>query len=215
MRSRQAGSHVDFPGEKLKGPWINIFDPLDPVVGFDPHFANDYLRDGAEVVVDIRESSWGQWRHNIVKYLSGPRMRAELKRLLAGAQLESLGRDAHGARGCRRAVASERESVSAGARAGNVAPAWPGGFRCEPVAAPKLTDRRFASSIATSWLASAARSSRAGTLEGVAAMPEQVVALASALRGATPLSRAIARLPNRHCATGRQSDARGACTRRH
>ena len=104
--------HVDFPGEKLKGPWINVFDPLDPVVGFDPHMANDYLRDGAEVVSDIRESSWGQWRHNIVKYLAGPRMRAELKRLLAGAQLESLAKTRTARVGAGGRAASERESVA-------------------------------------------------------------------------------------------------------
>ena len=70
------------------------------MVGFDPRFANDYLRDGAEVVVDIRESSWGKWRHNIVKYLSGPRLRAEVKRLLqaANAALGPIGGTATRAR---------------------------------------------------------------------------------------------------------------------
>ena len=47
-----SSSGGSFPHEKLEGPWINIFDPLDPVVGFDPRFADDYLRDGAAAVVE-------------------------------------------------------------------------------------------------------------------------------------------------------------------
>jgi len=37
---------VDFPSEKVKGRWLNFFDKLDPVAGFDPYFANDYLKGG-------------------------------------------------------------------------------------------------------------------------------------------------------------------------
>jgi hypothetical protein len=73
---------VDFPSEKLKGEWVNIFDHLDPVAGFDPHFANDYLKSGVEVVKDINEQNWGDWRHSIQKYLSGTQLRAEVRRLL-------------------------------------------------------------------------------------------------------------------------------------
>jgi len=75
-------SEVDFPSEKLKGEWVNIFDLLDPVVAFDPYFANDYRKGGKRVVKDINEQNWGDWRHSIQKYLSGPRLRSELRRLL-------------------------------------------------------------------------------------------------------------------------------------
>jgi len=69
---------VDFP-PKVKGAWINVYDPLDPVVGFDPKFANDYKRNGQKAVLDIAESNWGKWRHDVVKYLRGPKLRAQLK----------------------------------------------------------------------------------------------------------------------------------------
>jgi pimeloyl-ACP methyl ester carboxylesterase len=71
-----------FPGEKLKGPWINVFDPLDPVAALDPRLANDYRRGGAAVVRDIEEPNWGKWRHTISKYLKGPQMRKGLREML-------------------------------------------------------------------------------------------------------------------------------------
>ena len=71
-----------FPAEKLKGNWINVFDPLDPVAALDPRLANDYRRAGASVVRDIEESNWGNWRHTISKYLKGPQMRKGLRELL-------------------------------------------------------------------------------------------------------------------------------------
>lgn len=73
---------VDFPSEKLKGEWINIFDRLDPVAGFDPFFANDYLKGKDRAVKDIPEQNWGDWRHSIQKYLSGPKLRETLRRLM-------------------------------------------------------------------------------------------------------------------------------------
>ena len=175
------GNRVSFPNEKLEGPWINIFDPLDPVVGFDPRFANDYLRDGVEAVVDFRESNWGQWRHNIVKYLSGPRMRSELKRLLAGAPSAS-----HAKTGARRVAvagrdAVERESVRTPARAGTSrAPGTDALLKptvAAGLAAPAIArlDRQELARLAD-------EATRAGTLEGTRDA-RTVVALASALRG--------------------------------
>jgi hypothetical protein len=122
---------------ETQGAWLNIYDPLDPVVGFDPRFANDYMRDGAEVVVDIRESNWGEWRHDIVKYLGGPRLRAELKRLLTGAALESLAKARAPSVGVTSRAASDRESVGPASsrtpsRAPSPAPRRP------PVVAPRL-----------------------------------------------------------------------------
>jgi len=70
-----------FP-EKVTGPWINVYDSLDPVTGFDWDMANDFLKNGQEVVEVINEQNWGAWRHSITKYLSGPRLRDGLRRLL-------------------------------------------------------------------------------------------------------------------------------------
>jgi hypothetical protein len=68
--------------EKLKGGWVNVYDMLDPVTGFDGNIANDYRKDGKEVIEVINEQNWGAWRHNITNYLSGPKLRAALKTLL-------------------------------------------------------------------------------------------------------------------------------------
>ena len=73
---------VDFPAAKLRGDWVNVYDRLDPVVAFEPKFANDYQRDGHSAVRDINEQNWGDWRHSIHKYLSGTILRSELRRLL-------------------------------------------------------------------------------------------------------------------------------------
>jgi hypothetical protein len=74
--------HDGFPSEKLKGPWVNVFDPLDVVCGPDPHLANDYRRGGAAVVEDLREDNWGTWRHSISKYLQGRKLRTRLAEML-------------------------------------------------------------------------------------------------------------------------------------
>ena len=71
-----------FPSEKVHGDWINVYDSLDPVAGLDPRFANDYRRDGADVVEDVNENNSGAWRHDISKYLHGPQLRDRLRKLL-------------------------------------------------------------------------------------------------------------------------------------
>jgi pimeloyl-ACP methyl ester carboxylesterase len=72
-----------FPGEKVRsGRWVNVFDRLDPVAGFDPSLANDYRRGGTAIITDIHEPNHGAWRHDIAKYLAGPRLRAALRELL-------------------------------------------------------------------------------------------------------------------------------------
>lgn len=63
---------------KVRNDWINMYDYLDPVVGFDPKFANDYKKNGQEIVEDINEQNSGTWRHNISKYLSGKKLRNAL-----------------------------------------------------------------------------------------------------------------------------------------
>jgi pimeloyl-ACP methyl ester carboxylesterase len=71
-----------FPSTRVSGPWYNVFDRLDPVAGFDPELANDYLLSGAESVKDVSEASYGKWRHSISKYLGQPHLRDVLSELL-------------------------------------------------------------------------------------------------------------------------------------
>lgn len=71
-----------FPLPKLRGRWVNVFDRLDPVAGFDPKLANDYRQGGSEVVDDLNEQNHGTWRHDVTKYFAGPRLRAKLRELL-------------------------------------------------------------------------------------------------------------------------------------
>jgi hypothetical protein len=72
-----------YPAQRLNGPWINVFDHFDPVVGSLPHVKRFYMKDGEEVVLDINEQNWGKWRHNISKYLRGPELRKHLTDLLS------------------------------------------------------------------------------------------------------------------------------------
>ena len=78
-------THEDgYPHERVHGDWINIFDRLDPVVGFDPVFSNDFLWNGKERVEDIHQENRGWWRHSIDKYLEGEKVQKALRRLLFG-----------------------------------------------------------------------------------------------------------------------------------
>ena len=71
-----------FPHERVSGGWINVFDRLDPVCGFDPQLTNDYRLGGAAKVEDVVEVNDGAWRHSATKYLRQSAMRAGLRRLL-------------------------------------------------------------------------------------------------------------------------------------
>jgi hypothetical protein len=75
--SRQNG----YPA-KVKKHWVNVYDTLDPVTGLDGNIANDYKRNGQEVIEIINEQNEGAWRHDIVKYLRRPMLRAALARAL-------------------------------------------------------------------------------------------------------------------------------------
>jgi hypothetical protein len=72
---------VDFPAATLRR-WINVYDPLDPVCGAAPRFANDYREVDGKRVEDVRESNWGSWRHTITHYLAGNQLRARLAEAL-------------------------------------------------------------------------------------------------------------------------------------
>ncbi|WP_448700977.1 hypothetical protein ACFGVR_02760 [Mucilaginibacter sp. AW1-3] len=67
---------------KVNGPWINVYDMLDPVTGFDGNIANDFKQNGNEVIQVIKEENWGAWRHNITQYFSEPKLRQALKSML-------------------------------------------------------------------------------------------------------------------------------------
>jgi len=71
-----------FPHERVSGGWVNLFDRLDPVCGFDPVFANDYRKDGKAVVEDVALQNDGAWRHSITKYLRQPAVCLALKKML-------------------------------------------------------------------------------------------------------------------------------------
>jgi pimeloyl-ACP methyl ester carboxylesterase len=71
-----------FPHERVRGGWVNVFDRLDPVAGFDPSLANDYRKSGEPVVDDVNEQNHGTWRHDIGKYLGGAQLRGKLRGLL-------------------------------------------------------------------------------------------------------------------------------------
>ena len=71
-----------FPAERVRGPWINVYDMLDPVAAFDPRLANDYRRGKESVVDDVNEQNSGTWRHDISKYLVGSQLRTKLRTLL-------------------------------------------------------------------------------------------------------------------------------------
>ena len=69
-----------FPA-KLRGDWVNVFDSFDLVSRPDPYLANDFRKSGKAIVIDIEEDNWGSWRHSATKYLKGPKLRAQLRRL--------------------------------------------------------------------------------------------------------------------------------------
>jgi hypothetical protein len=71
-----------FPSAKVQGSWVNVYDRLDPVCGFDPKLANDYERASQEIVRDLNEQNYGKWRHSIDKYLGQPKLQAALSDLL-------------------------------------------------------------------------------------------------------------------------------------
>jgi hypothetical protein len=72
-----------FPSDRVAKRWVNVYDGLDPVAGFDGNLANDFLKGGLPSVEDIHEPNWGKWRHDISKYLRGARLRERIQFLLS------------------------------------------------------------------------------------------------------------------------------------
>lgn len=71
-----------FPHEKVRGSWVNVYDRLDPVDGFDPFLANDYRFGGADRVQDLQVVNEGAWRHAIVEYMQRAELRQAIKTML-------------------------------------------------------------------------------------------------------------------------------------
>jgi hypothetical protein len=72
-----------FPSERVEGEWINLFDRLDPVCGFDPQLANDYMKGGGLAVDDVVVHNDGAWRHSATKYLRQKSFCQALRRMLS------------------------------------------------------------------------------------------------------------------------------------
>jgi len=72
-----------FPGQ-VTGEWVNFFDRLDPVCGFDPQLANDYMKGGGPAVDDVVVHNDGAWRHSATKYLRQKGFCQALRRMLLG-----------------------------------------------------------------------------------------------------------------------------------
>ena len=76
--SRDAG----FPAERVSAGWVNAFDRLDPVCGFDPRLAHDFRKLGQEAITDIAVQNDGAWRHSLTKYLRQPSVCRALNKML-------------------------------------------------------------------------------------------------------------------------------------
>jgi hypothetical protein len=71
-----------FPAAKLVGRWINAFDRLDPVCGFDPSLGDDYRRSTVPAIEDLAVQNEGNWRHSVSKYLRQPDVGRALRKML-------------------------------------------------------------------------------------------------------------------------------------
>lgn len=71
-----------FPKDTIRVRWVNLFDRLDPVCGFDPILANDFRLGGAPCIADRAVSNPGAWRHSATKYLRQPAFGQALRELL-------------------------------------------------------------------------------------------------------------------------------------
>lgn len=71
-----------FP-DKVGQGWVNVYDGLDPVCGFDPVLANDFQRHGDGAVRDVPVQNEGIWRHSAAKYLRQAAFGTALRRMLS------------------------------------------------------------------------------------------------------------------------------------
>ncbi|MET0657414.1 MAG: hypothetical protein ABW110_04560 [Steroidobacteraceae bacterium] len=75
-------SRMDGFPDRGAAKWINLYDHLDPVCGFDPKLANDYLGKGLPRVEDVEVTNNGWWRHSATKYLRQPKFCRALRQFL-------------------------------------------------------------------------------------------------------------------------------------
>lgn len=71
-----------FPHEKVEFRWVNVYDPVDIVSRADARLRWDYLKNGGEMVEDIRQDNGGIWTHSIGRYLAEKPLRDALRSLL-------------------------------------------------------------------------------------------------------------------------------------
>jgi hypothetical protein len=64
-----------YPSNNVRSAWANVYDNLDVVAALDTKIANDFRREGDEVIADIDVRNQGAWRHNISEYLQREQLR--------------------------------------------------------------------------------------------------------------------------------------------
>jgi hypothetical protein len=67
----------------VSGRWRNVHDRLNVVALLDAKLVNDYCRNGGCVVDDLKETSYGRWRHDIGRHLRGSRLRTHITDMLS------------------------------------------------------------------------------------------------------------------------------------
>ncbi|MBY4616152.1 hypothetical protein [Rhizobium redzepovicii] len=72
-----------YPSKTVLNSWINVFDRLDPVDGFDPFISDDFMLAGKPAVKDIEVINEGAWRHSILRYLGKDAVRNALVGMLS------------------------------------------------------------------------------------------------------------------------------------
>ena len=73
----------------MRGSWVNVYDGLDPVAGFDAVLADDYQRDGVAAIDDIHEPKLRRLAAQHRQVPRRARLRGELQRLLGSRRRRS------------------------------------------------------------------------------------------------------------------------------
>lgn len=71
-----------FPSDRLKGNWMNFFDPFDVVSRLDPYLASDYRNHGVPVIEDTKQRNNGRTPHDIGGYMRGEHVCGAIQALL-------------------------------------------------------------------------------------------------------------------------------------
>lgn len=73
--------HDGYP-RKVRGTWTNVYDPVDIVSRADARIANDFQRDGAPALTDLRQNNGGAWTHAMTRYAAEAPLRDTLRAAL-------------------------------------------------------------------------------------------------------------------------------------